>query len=107
VLADVVTGVRKEAAIDLYQTLRQPAAAQVIGIADCLTTLATVPTSLKRLLRNALLRVVGSLPFLRRRIAMSLWGLGRAALAEVPRVPPAPSRLMASTAGALERAAHS
>jgi 2-polyprenyl-6-methoxyphenol hydroxylase-like FAD-dependent oxidoreductase len=87
VLADVVTGVRDEAAIDLYQALRQPAAAQVIGIADRLTSMATAQSSLKRFLRNALLRIVGSVPFMRRRIAMSLSGLGRAALAEVPPLP--------------------
>jgi 2-polyprenyl-6-methoxyphenol hydroxylase-like FAD-dependent oxidoreductase len=86
-LADVATGAREEAAIDLYQALRQPAAAQVIGIADRLTTMATMQSPLKRLLRNALLRVVGSLPFLKRRIAMGLSGLGRAALAEVPPIP--------------------
>jgi hypothetical protein len=86
-LADVATGAREEAAIDLYQALRHPAAAQVIGIADRLTTMATMQSPLKRLLRNVLLRVVGSLPFLKRRIAMSLSGLGRAAMAEVPPIP--------------------
>lgn len=82
-----MTGARDEAAIDLYEALRQPAAAQVIGIADRLTTMATVRSSFKRLLRNALLRLVGSLPFLKLRLAMSLSGLGRAALAEVPPLP--------------------
>jgi 2-polyprenyl-6-methoxyphenol hydroxylase-like FAD-dependent oxidoreductase len=87
VLADIALGVRDEAAIDLYQALRQPAAAQVIGIADRLTNMATAQGSLERLLRNTLLRVAGSLPFFKRRIAMSLSGLGRAALAEVPPLP--------------------
>jgi 2-polyprenyl-6-methoxyphenol hydroxylase-like FAD-dependent oxidoreductase len=86
-LADVVSGTREEAAIDMYQALRQPAAAQVIAIADRLTTMATLRSWGKRLLRNAMLRVIGSLPFVKRRIAMSLSGLGRAALAEVPRLP--------------------
>jgi 2-polyprenyl-6-methoxyphenol hydroxylase-like FAD-dependent oxidoreductase len=83
-LADVTSGLREEAAIELYQALRQPAATQVIGIADRLTDMATARSWLERLLRNALLRIVGSLPFMKRRIAMSLSGLGRAALAEVP-----------------------
>lgn len=87
VLGDIATGARDEAAIDLYQALRQPAAAQVIGIADRLTNMATAQSWLKRSLRNALLRVVGCLPFFKRRIAMSLSGLGRAALAEVPPLP--------------------
>jgi 2-polyprenyl-6-methoxyphenol hydroxylase-like FAD-dependent oxidoreductase len=86
-LADVVSGTREEAAIDMYQALRQPAAAQVIAIADRLTTMATLRSWGKRLLRNAMLRVIGSLPFVKRRIAMSLSGLGRAALADVPRLP--------------------
>ncbi len=83
-LADVVAGTRDEAALDLYTTLRRPAAAQVLGLADRLTTLATVRSPLKRLLRNALLRVVGALPFLKRRIEMSLSGLARAPFAQVP-----------------------
>lgn len=87
VLADVATGLREEAAIDLYQQLRRPAAAQVLGIADRLTNLATARSWLKRLLRNVLLRLVGSLPFMRRRLAMGLSGLGRATLAEVPPTP--------------------
>lgn len=87
VLGDIATGVREEGAIDLYQALRQPAAAEVLGIADRLTNMATARSSLKRLLRNALLRIVGSLPFMRRRIAMGLSGLGRAAFAEVPPLP--------------------
>jgi 2-polyprenyl-6-methoxyphenol hydroxylase-like FAD-dependent oxidoreductase len=86
-LADVVSGKREEAAIDMYQALRQPAAAQVIAIADRLTTMATLRSRVKRLLRNAMLRFIGRLPFVKRRIAMSLSGLGRAALAEVPRLP--------------------
>jgi 2-polyprenyl-6-methoxyphenol hydroxylase-like FAD-dependent oxidoreductase len=87
-LADVVSGVREEAAIDLYQTLRQPAAAQVIAIADRLTNMATAQSWLQRWLRNALLRVIGRLPFWRRRIALSLSGLDRAVLAQVPRLAP-------------------
>ncbi len=86
-LADVVTGARREADIDLYQSLRQPAAAQVLDLADRLTNMATAKSWLERRWRNALLRIVGSLPFLRRRIALSLSGLGRAALAQVPPQP--------------------
>jgi 2-polyprenyl-6-methoxyphenol hydroxylase-like FAD-dependent oxidoreductase len=83
-LADVVSGARDEAALDLYQILRRPAAAQVLGLADRLTTLATVRSPLERLLRNALLRILGALPFVKRRIEMSLSGLSRAALARAP-----------------------
>lgn len=86
ILADVATGAREEAAIDLYQALRRPAAAQVIGIADRLTTMATLRSPLKRLLRNALLSIIDSIPFWKRRIGLNLSGLARAKLAQVPRL---------------------
>jgi 2-polyprenyl-6-methoxyphenol hydroxylase-like FAD-dependent oxidoreductase len=86
-LADVVSGLRPEAALGMYQELRQPAAAQVIQIADRLTTMATVRSPLKRWLRNTLLRSIGCVPFLKRRIGLSLSGLARASLAEVPGLP--------------------
>lgn len=83
-LSDVVSGARAEAEIDLYQTLRRPAAAEVIELADRLTTMATVRRPLARALRNALLRVVARVPFLKRRIELSLSGLSRAAMARTP-----------------------
>lgn len=65
---------------------RRGAAAEVLGLADRLTTLATVRSPLKRLLRNMFLRVVGALPFVMRRIELGLSGLSRAVFARVPPV---------------------
>ncbi|HEY6726979.1 MAG TPA: FAD-dependent monooxygenase [Polyangiaceae bacterium] len=85
-LADVVSGVREAAALDDYGGLRRPAAAEVLGLADRLTAFATVHGPLKRLLRNVLLRAIGALPFLKRRLELGLSGLSRAAFARVPPV---------------------
>jgi len=85
-LADVARGERADAELDLYAALRRPAAAQVLGLADRLTTLATVRSPIARALRNVLLRVVDQLSGVKRRIELSLSGLSRAALARVPRL---------------------
>jgi 2-polyprenyl-6-methoxyphenol hydroxylase-like FAD-dependent oxidoreductase len=82
-LPDVVSGARPDADIDLYQTLRRPAAQQVLGQAHRLTQLATARGSIRRPLRNALLRIVALLPSARRRFELNLSGLARASLARV------------------------
>lgn len=83
-LADVVVGVRDETALDVYDELRRPAASEVLALADRLTTLATVQSPLMRLLRNAFLRIIDALPFVKRRIELGLSGLSRADFAQVP-----------------------
>jgi 2-polyprenyl-6-methoxyphenol hydroxylase-like FAD-dependent oxidoreductase len=85
-LADIARGARPEAELDVYAALRRPAAAQVLQLADRLTTLATVRNPIARALRNFLLRVVDLFPAFKRRIELSLSGLSRAALARVPRL---------------------
>lgn len=87
-LSDVVRGARTPNELDRYQALRRPAAAQVLELSQRLTRLATVQGTFARRLRNAWLGLLGMLPFVRRRLALGLSGLSRAALAEVP--PPAP-----------------
>lgn len=83
-LADVVTGRRLEAALDLHETLRRPAAAKVLGLAEQLTTLATMRPGIKRALRNILFRILDGIAPARRRIAMNLSGVSRRHLAELP-----------------------
>jgi len=83
-LAEVVVGVRDETALDVYDELRRPAASEVLALADRLTTLATVQSPLMRLLRNAFLRIIDALPFVKRRIELGLSGLSRAVFAQVP-----------------------
>lgn len=62
------------AALDAYGAERRPIAAQVVALADRLTRLATVPPSL-RVLRNLLLRMLATLPPVRRNLAWRLSGL--------------------------------
>jgi 2-polyprenyl-6-methoxyphenol hydroxylase-like FAD-dependent oxidoreductase len=84
-LADVVGGRRAAAELDLYESLRRPAAAQVLQLAGRLTTLATLRHPIARMLRNAFLRVTDRLGAFKRQLVLSLSGLARAALARVPR----------------------
>jgi 2-polyprenyl-6-methoxyphenol hydroxylase-like FAD-dependent oxidoreductase len=84
ILADVVSGTRSDQDLDLYQAQRRTAAAQVLSLADRLTQVATVRSPVRRWLRNTLLWFVDHLPFAKRRIAMSLAGLSRAHLAQLP-----------------------
>ncbi len=84
VLADVVSGTRSDQDLDLYQAQRRTAAAQVLSLADRLTQMATARNPVRRWLRNTLLWLVDHLPFAKRRIAMSLAGLSRAHLAQLP-----------------------
>ena len=85
ILADVVKGRRPEKTLDLYETLRRPAAAQVIELAGRLTGMATTRSPLKRFARNILLGLINLSAFAKRRLAMNLSGLSRAASARVPR----------------------
>jgi 2-polyprenyl-6-methoxyphenol hydroxylase-like FAD-dependent oxidoreductase len=85
ILAGVVTQHRPDSALDLYESLRRPAAAKVLGLAGRLTGMATTRSTLKRLARNALLSFVNVNPIARRRIEMNLSGLSRAELAHLPK----------------------
>lgn len=84
-LADVVSGARPEGELGRYETLRRPAAQMVLGASDRLTRMATVRSPLRRLLRNALLRLLDAIPAFKRRAALNLSGLARASLARGPR----------------------
>jgi 2-polyprenyl-6-methoxyphenol hydroxylase-like FAD-dependent oxidoreductase len=87
-LGDVVNGVRPEAELDLYETLRRPAAQEVLELAGTMTEMALTRSPVKRFVRNLVLSVLNLNPFLKRRIALKLSGLSRAPLARLP----APSR---------------
>jgi 2-polyprenyl-6-methoxyphenol hydroxylase-like FAD-dependent oxidoreductase len=84
ILAGIVSRNRPETTLDLYESLRRPAAAKVLGLAGRLTGMATTRNSLMRVARNALLSFVNLNPFVRRRIEMNLSGLSRAELAHLP-----------------------
>ena len=87
-LGDVINGVRPESELDLYESLRRPAAQEVIKLAGMLTSMALTRTPLRRFLRNLVLGLVNLNPIAKRRIALRLSGLSRAKMARLP----APSR---------------
>ena len=72
-LAAVLAG-GPEARLDEYAAARRPIALQVIALTDRLTRLATMPPAL-RPARNAVLTVVGRLPWVTRALAVRLAGL--------------------------------
>jgi len=77
ILADVLTGLKDERHLDLYEALRRPAAMEVLGLAGGLTRMATMKGALQRKLRNSALKTVNQVPFMRRRFEMKLSGLSR------------------------------
>ncbi|MEI9406538.1 FAD-dependent monooxygenase [Mesorhizobium argentiipisi] len=83
-LGDVINGVRPESELDLYETLRRPAAQEVIELAGRLTGMALTRTPLRRFLRNLVLGFVNLNPIAKRRIALKLSGLSRAKMARLP-----------------------
>lgn len=83
ILGEVISGGHDISRLDDYERLRRPAAEQVLGLAGRLTGMATVKGKSRRMLRNALLRILGLLPFVRQRLQMQLSGLSRRAAAEL------------------------
>jgi len=82
-LADVVSGRRDESHLDRYETMRRPAARQVLGLAGRLTHMATMKRAPQRALRNVVLRIVNHVPAARHRLEMDLSGLSRRAASVV------------------------
>jgi 2-polyprenyl-6-methoxyphenol hydroxylase-like FAD-dependent oxidoreductase len=74
-LSRVLRG-ESEAALDAYAAQRRQVADRVVKLADRLTEMATL-SARKRPLRNAVMRVAGRLPAVRRRLAVRLSGLDR------------------------------
>ena len=62
-LGDVVNGVRPEAELDLYETLRRPAAQEVLELAGRMTEMALTRNPVKRFVRNLALSVLNLNPF--------------------------------------------
>lgn len=83
-LAGIVGRNWPETTLDLYESLRRPAAAKVLGLAGRLTDMATTRSIFKRAARNALLSFVNLAPVVKRQIEMNLSGLSRAELAHLP-----------------------
>ena len=83
ILASVIAGERDECYLDRYEELRRPAAKQVLKLAGRLTHMATMKSAPQRLIRNIVLRVLGSLPMARSKLQMNLSGLSRRAAADL------------------------
>ncbi len=81
-LADVVSGRRSDGHLDEYESLRRPAAKQVLELAGRLTHMATMKSAPQRFMRNVFLRAANHNPMFRRRLEMDLSGLSRRAAAE-------------------------
>jgi 2-polyprenyl-6-methoxyphenol hydroxylase-like FAD-dependent oxidoreductase len=83
-LGDVLCGQRPQSDLDLYGTLRRPAAEQVLTLAGRLTAMATLQGGFRRALRNAVFRLIDHLGPAKQRLLMNLSGLGRRHLAQLP-----------------------
>jgi 2-polyprenyl-6-methoxyphenol hydroxylase-like FAD-dependent oxidoreductase len=83
-LAEIVAGRRPEGDLDLYEKLRRPAAAEVLRLAGGLTRMATAKGALRQGWRNLRLTALDHLPPAKRKLMMTLSGLSRRALAELP-----------------------
>jgi 2-polyprenyl-6-methoxyphenol hydroxylase-like FAD-dependent oxidoreductase len=73
-----------ESALNAYESMRRPAARQVLATVGMLTGIATARGAATRAARNALLSLVNAFPPARRRLLMNLSGLSRKPLAVVP-----------------------
>jgi 2-polyprenyl-6-methoxyphenol hydroxylase-like FAD-dependent oxidoreductase len=82
-LGEVAKGTRPDTALDLYGSLRRPAAAKVLRLAGGLTDMAMVSGRLSRFMRDARLRIMGALPPVRRALMMNLSGLSRRDATEI------------------------
>jgi 2-polyprenyl-6-methoxyphenol hydroxylase-like FAD-dependent oxidoreductase len=83
-LSDVIRGRRAEEALDLYETLRRPAAAEVLALAGRLTKLATTRSRFIRTVRNAVFLMINHIKPAKLRMMLNLSGLGRDDLARLP-----------------------
>ena len=83
ILSEVISKRKDDSYLDQYETLRRPAAQQVLQLAGRLTHMATMKSAPKRFVRNIVLRTIGLSPIFRRRLEMNLSGLSRRAAAEL------------------------
>jgi 2-polyprenyl-6-methoxyphenol hydroxylase-like FAD-dependent oxidoreductase len=83
-LSDVIRGRRAEEALDLYEKLRRPAAAEVLALAGRLTKLATTRSRFVRALRNTVFLMINHIKPAKLRMMLNLSGLGRGDLARLP-----------------------
>lgn len=83
-LAEVLAGRSTPDYLDQYETIRRPAALEVLALSARLTRASTLKSAPARVLRNLLFRLIGYTPALRHRIEMSFSGLSRRSAAVLP-----------------------
>lgn len=85
-LPEVLSGRQPESFLDRYETLRRPAAKQVLALSGRLTAAAMITGYLPRQLRNFAFRIIGCIPPLRQKLELNLSGIARrsAARVEIP-----------------------
>jgi len=71
-LVAVVTAGADEDLLDQYEHGRRPVAQQVVAFTDRITRAATLRSRIARSVRNAAIRLVGSIPAVRRKMAFEL-----------------------------------
>jgi 2-polyprenyl-6-methoxyphenol hydroxylase-like FAD-dependent oxidoreductase len=76
-LSDVLLGRAGEVSLNRYEMLRRPAAAKVLELTGRMTRAATLRGGWQRRLRNAVLRLLASMPWFRSRLALNLSGIAR------------------------------
>jgi 2-polyprenyl-6-methoxyphenol hydroxylase-like FAD-dependent oxidoreductase len=71
-LAAVVAGRADERSLDDYERVRRPVAEHVVALTDRMTRAATLRGAAARSIRNAAIRLLGSIPAATRRMAFEL-----------------------------------
>jgi 2-polyprenyl-6-methoxyphenol hydroxylase-like FAD-dependent oxidoreductase len=84
-LAGVLQNKRPESALDLYEQLRRPAAAEVLRLAGRLTGMATLKGRVRRSIRNALFAAANQFNPVKRKLLLGLSGLSRRHLSILPK----------------------
>jgi 2-polyprenyl-6-methoxyphenol hydroxylase-like FAD-dependent oxidoreductase len=72
VLAKVLSWQAPESWLDTYERRRRPVGQHVVALTDRMTRVATLRSRWARLIRNRILRLVGSIPAVQRRFAQEL-----------------------------------
>jgi 2-polyprenyl-6-methoxyphenol hydroxylase-like FAD-dependent oxidoreductase len=84
-LVDVLRDRAPDSHLDQYESLRRPAAQQVLKLVGRMTAMATMKHPARRAVRNAFLRSLNLLPMARRQFEMNLSGLARRTATNVRR----------------------
>jgi len=74
-LTAVLGGQAHESQLDEYERARRPVADRVVALTDRMTWMATLRTRRSRAIRNAMIRMIGRIPAVRRWLATELAGL--------------------------------